>query len=382
MTVAYVPAELLPLAGRSFKVNDAVRNAGPVDLAASDGPAGSDPDPLVRWTLEDRDRDTRLVVDAYSAALRDEIERSPGPVEGFARFASVDLDRTLARLVLDNVLEIESHEGRFVRGAEAVGEVMRPVEHRAVAARIGERSHDAISYALALGGIASYRQLVRRVYRFNSHLHVRRTSRLVDAEDDGAAFLGLGKHRPWRSYAADTTAGEQDPWWRWRHRSAAKGFRHKIYVSAHVDDLPQVFDYVTAVATAMEVPAFKVGRGLPGLSRPDKLVLYFADAASLARAADELIAGMPDCRVQGVPFTEPLTDDGLVSRALDPDPDEVPGADPVLSWRMLVSGIVSSAARSVAADTGHDAAVTYVLARLQVAGIDPDRWGRPSGATS
>ena len=82
------------------------------------------------------------------------------------------------------------------------------------------------------------------------------------------------------------------------------------------------------------VRGLKLGRGLPGLTRPDKLVAYFGRLDDLQEAGAGLHRRLGGCPVHGVPFTAELSSDGLLSWGAD-RPRTVPGQPE--SWRLWIA---------------------------------------------
>ena len=163
----------------------------------------------------------------------------------------------------------------------------------------------------------------------------------------------------------------------------------KLYVSPTTDTLP---DAVRAVATALAdapgVLGFKVGRTVDGVARPDKMVAYFASLDELHGGADRVRDEAAGCRPHGVPFTAGVTDDGLLSWAMDPPrgPAGTSHHATPASWRTWVSMrladyLLDARARDAQGAGGEPWQVA--LARLQLDGVDTASWvpGPRSSAT-
>jgi hypothetical protein len=147
----------------------------------------------------------------------------------------------------------------------------------------------------------------------------------------------------------------------------------KLYVSPRPEALSDAFPRIADVFVRLEVRSFKVGRGIHGLLRPDKIVAYSADSAHMEEVAEALCRSLCGCPVQGVPFTAELGGNGLLSSGIDPPRKN--GAQ--ASWRSWVT------ARLAYSLTTHsvmprEEAVAAALAELRLAGVDPDLW-RPMG---
>ena len=90
---------------------------------------------------------------------------------------------------------------------------------------------------------------------------------------------------------------------------------YKLYVSPALDGLPSALEVIaSSLAMGLGVKAFKVGSGIGGLCRPDKLVVYFDRLDELLRAALKLTKLLGGCPAHGA-FRSPATIDanGLLS---------------------------------------------------------------------
>src|SRR5262249_48796660 len=132
--------------------------------------------------------------------------------------------------------------------------------------------------------------------------------------------------------------------WRMYHARHPQGklshddLTYKLYISPACDALAEAFQTTLAALTELRVPAFKVGRDLYGVLRPDKFIAYFADWATLETAADVLRARLAGCPAHGVPFTAALDDTGLLAWGVDPPvADGVPHWWSRESWRLWVT---------------------------------------------
>lgn len=164
-------------------------------------------------------------------------------------------------------------------------------------------------------------------------------------------------------------------WQRPGMRSAARPASpptHKLYVSPLPDALPAAFARMLETIERLPVAHFKVGADAAGLLRPDRIVLYFDDPATLAAVADALaraLAGMP---AQGVPFTAPIDDAGLLSWGMDPPAETRPLSWlPAESWR---SWLCRELASSLLPDGDAPAPIEPALERLRRRGVDLERW--------
>lgn len=190
--------------------------------------------------------------------------------------------------------------------------------------------------------------------------------------DEPMWVLGLARGAPVRRALEDNwLASANQGWYSFFPMQLDPDFQAscKLYVSPRPEALAHAFPVIAHVFATTAVRSFKVGRGREGLLRPDKIVAYFNDAAHAGRVAAELVRSLPDCPVQGVPFTTELGGDGLVSWAQDPDA----GATGV-SWRSWLTRQVAAAFVDASGAPGD--VVENVLIDLRGAGIDAQRWTR------
>lgn len=143
---------------------------------------------------------------------------------------------------------------------------------------------------------------------------------------------------------------------------------YKLYVSPRPEALVMAFPVIATLFASMDVRAFKVGRGIEGLIRPDKIVAYFDTRPHLDAVTAALGMALAGCPVQGVPFTAEAGADGLLSWGTDPPP----GGD-ALSWRSWVTKRLAAALVAARPARG-EAAVAAALRVVAQAGVDPVGW--------
>jgi len=319
----------------------------------------------------------------------------PGPLPAYvqARLGE-DLERTVARLVLDDVLEIE-HEGRFTCGSQAAACVIAR-RSSGGRGRIGELSVAALRCGQELVSLPT-RELALRLYGYGRRpLTPALVSRLPDAaaidvhlglQPGGTARAALDAG--WVETTSDTAAASGSrPYWRsWRARraSSGSGAAHKLYVSPALDALPHALEVVaSSLAQSRGVQAFKFGSELRDLCRADKLVVYFDRLDDLQDAAVQLEQRLGACPAQGVPFTAAVTADGLLSWGVDPPALAGDGGE-MTSWRLWVSErlaeYLAMGADAMGAAEGSRTLEPwqFALERLRLAGIDTDTWVPASG---
>jgi len=340
-------------------------------------------------SLKSVDRDTALLF----LTLREPAEL-PSYVRAQLGQAAM---RTVARLVADGVLEVESG-GAYLSGAAALarlpmsGGKPAPGER---GGRIATLSVAALRYgqALALNDPAL---LTWRLYAYNRQPLTPRWQRLVPDPEAMARHLGIGAggaHRKlldsawlpaemagWMAWFARPRAGEAGEGGPGRRSG---GPTWKLYVSPRAEALAESFGAVLEALTAARALQFKVGCDAGGLLRPDKVVAYFPSYERLAAAAGSVLARLDGAPAQGVPFTAEIGGGGLLSWGVDPPDAErsVLGGGRE-SWRVWVSHRLAwalSAAQTSARKTP-DALVEpiepwrFALERVRLEGVDTETW--------
>jgi len=275
--------------------------------------------------------------------------------------AGSELALLFARLSARGLLEMQVEGGAFRSGPASLDplfpQVLRGLFARANA--LAPASHAALVHALALRHLPAPR-LAGKLYRFNTLPGRAVPGPLPDAD---ARFV------------RSTPSG----WIYWSHRArpVSAALRHKVYLSPVPSAFADTLARLHALAADCDVTAYKCGAGAQGAARPDKLVVYFADAAERRRFAARLARRFEGIAGQGVPFARPLDPRGFAAMAEDPPP--APGRR--VSWRAHVAReIAGTLAAMPAARTSTDA-LEDLLRHLLLARIDLFGW-MPDGAMS
>lgn len=228
----------------------------------------------------------------------------------------------------------------------------------------------------ALRMAAAHRQaepgeLARFLYRFGTVPRSPAIERDFGPDDDPMGVLSLtsgGQAR--RILDTVFNATSFDGWYSFSRVPADARLQSvcKLYVSPRPEALADAFPRIAAVFAESGVRSFKVGRGIEGLLRPDKIVAYFEDQAHQADVAAAVIQALTGCPAQGVPFTNEIGGDGIVSAGIDP-----PAGDTPTSWRACVTERLASAVSASPAMDVEDR-VSAALEGIRAAGIDPFSW--------
>ncbi len=232
---------------------------------------------------------------------------------------------------------------------------------------------------MAASGLSQDPEVVAHwLYRFGTVPRGPAIDRDFGPDDDPMAVLGMtvggvARRRLETAYDATSYSG----WYSFARTSTRVQLSAacKLYVSPRPEALAEAFPRIADEFVRFEVRSFKVGRGIEGLLRPDKIIAYFDDRPHLDSVAAALAEALRGCPTQGVPFTTDAGADGLLSCGVDPPP----GNAVATSWRAWVTK------RLAVNLTGQRAAscadpVEGALAGIRLAGVDPETWRPNAGA--
>jgi hypothetical protein len=246
-------------------------------------------------------------------------------------------------------------------------------------------SREAAQYGQEIGRCAGV-DVASRLYRYNTaplSPAVRKILPTSQALDEHLGMSGRECLRPLvtEHWMQVTRWWQPGPWSSWVSRAVLDPtgldpLVYKLYISPRWEHLGEAVRRCLPILTEIDAPAFKWGRELTGILRPDKFVVYFRNRDSLRQAAKRLLVALGDLPAQGVPFTAEVGGSGLLSWAKDHLPcHEVKGVEDCKSWRQWVSGRLAEALMS-ASPVPVDGVEPWELAleRLLRDGVDPQSW--------
>lgn len=199
---------------------------------------------------------------------------------------------------------------------------------------ISQISFRALSLAANLP-MTERTDIARWLYRYGSYPRGSAIERDFGPGDDSMALLGLIPGSTTRRNLETVYEATTHPGWfnfTYLDGRALTWPDRKLYVSPDPVVLPVVFPIIAATFVEFGVRSFKVGRGIEGLLRPDKIVAYFNTCSkfeAVARKLKEKLDGYP---AQPVPFTAEIGLDGLLSWGIDP-----PQSRETTSWRSWIT---------------------------------------------
>lgn len=275
------------------------------------------------------------------------------------------------------MLELESESG-FVSGPAAHAELIEQSAELG-SDQLAELTLSALRYGALLGhaplGVAN------RLYTFNRTPLTVQLRRRLPSEAAAARALGLSRRGRLLRLLAQRGWEEVEPspryaMWRTFHRAGRPGRRlgFKLYASPRIESLAATLGGVLDALSSSEAGAFKIGRELPDLVRPDKLVAYFATRRQLDAAANAVAGVLGGAEVQGVPFTAAADERGITSWGRDPPRDfrHSPWERP--SWRLWVVDRLAVSMVSALDAAANVDPVTFALDRLALNGVDVSNW--------
>jgi len=281
------------------------------------------------------------------------------------------------------MIEVETGAGDFVSGSRAYEAVCGAFAPPAAATRTARLSQMALQHAQGLETDDAVQVSVRLYFygriaaspgwlaRYATRESV---ARFLHIEPGGT--LARRMRQAWRPV---DLAPPNDGWFLWGAREAngaKRSDRWKLYVSPLPEAVPAAFAAAVDAAAETGAVALKVGNDAASFLRPDKIVLYFSDLASVSAAAARLARELAGCPGHGVPFTAELAgSDGLLSFGIDPPRGEQGLAwQERESWRLWLTNRLAVALVAARRDGGSLAPWQYALARLAFDGVDPSTW--------
>ena len=295
-------------------------------------------------------------------------------------------NQAIAQLVLDQVLEIKWEE-KYVSGVHATEAIFGKSVHRSenIPGFIAGLSNQGIEYVLHLNN-GDMRTIANRLYTYNTLPWDPCLKRNFNEKTDTRDFVFSASHTLLISLLNKEWHLINDPgkdhWLGWSRRNfpgqsptVIDKETYKLYISPVMQDLPKMMNLVLPVLTSSEAFSFKIGNGIHGLLRPDKMVVYFNSRSSLLQVAEELKNKLGDFTVQGVPFTAQIDEKGILSWGVDPPGSDVLEAIEGGSWRCRVTDQIALAIiQSRDERIDHQQAMEFIGSKLFVAGIDPFNW--------
>lgn len=221
-------------------------------------------------------------------------------------------------------------------------------------------------------------ELSRRMYHFNQHgvYACNRVQEIVEASNRLVATSYMEEFKEISPASISIS---------WRHfgRSALHPLpaldqpkAHKLYISPCVDSLVDCLERLIHILPRTSAFAWKMGAGIFGLTRPDKICVYFRSQLEADHAAGILLPLLDGVGAQGVPFTKRYDDYGLISGGIDP-PDITLGTltEGGTSWREWICRKLSAGILLARRDSNYPLdPVQSALWGMYYMGVDAETW--------
>lgn len=318
-----------------------------------------------------------------TAALLDSLAVAPGLPEQVRQLPPSEAERHVLDLVLGDAIQVRL-DGVYRSGVAAFGLIVQPQAFKGELGRLAQLSLDAVRFGDALP-IDDPLRLSAQIYFFNRLPQTPRWARLLPNDEAHARYLGIDAGgrcskllRALGGKMAD--APELQGWLLWSAResgetSQRRSFSYKLYVSPRPEELPEALPKIVAAFVDFGVLRMKIGAGLGGLLRPDKIVAYFEEFGQLEAVAQRLLADLKGVAPHGVPFTAELGGAGLVSWGMDPHETRSFSWQETSSWRLWITNRLAAAILDARASPESGlTAWRYALERLSVEGVDVQTW--------
>jgi hypothetical protein len=257
-----------------------------------------------------------------------------------------------------------------------------------------ERASTRAIFLAYNSGEIDVRRLTSMLYFYNRIPFSQKWQRRFPSDESLCRFLGFRKDDSWpgsrafhlsKRLAPENVPVSRDVWGQWsilRRGLSSTGrlTTYKIYVSPHLDELPNVIRHIGETAVKFGAAATKIGTEVRTLLRPDKLLVYFRDLKKALSYGRYLDANINCNRTQAVPFSYPIGLSGLISIGFDP-PTSVRWTYGLEggSWRLLVSTCIAETIVSVRESRPADV-LQEIHRQLRAKNIDPLRWKPLNGA--
>lgn len=228
-------------------------------------------------------------------------------------------------------------------------------------------------------------KLAALLYFYNRLPVTKKWRELIPDEEAALRFVGLKPDQEWaaRHGLEQTTnhALRTNPYWSfWEvahsHSSNFGRRSFKLYISPMPEDLASLVGLVIDLVGVSGAHALKIGKTAEGLLRPDKLMIYFSNLEDTIEFAEKILGNAVIHHSQGVPFTYPVGDSGLLSIGFDPPASVSWESRPEgESWRLWVTNIIAAAILKAKRSRSSDH-MAGIMKAIEAAGVDPI-WWRP-----
>jgi hypothetical protein len=214
------------------------------------------------------------------------------------------------------------------------------------------------------------------LYLFN-HYGIFNTAPLNAAVASLSQFLSAGV-----SGFVEVPPPKNNPEWHFFYSDKSKKTEQKteqdfkVYISPAIAATKECLRILKEVLPQIRIQTWKIGRGHLGLSRPDKICLYFNTQSSLSDGVSTLKRELSGIEAHGVPFTFRHDPAGLISSGADiPRNQSESHAALSGSWRVWISSRLAMAVHLNRKNKKQLLSTAEAaLLSMKYLGIDPANW--------
>jgi hypothetical protein len=186
----------------------------------------------------------------------------------------------------------------------------------------------------------------------------------------------------WSGIFRVRTPSPQNPGWYLFGNAKRNERRHstphnvKVYISPIVADVPRCLSRLVEILPSLQFNAWKIGRHSYGLTRCDKICVYFDSREHAHSAAQVFVEELRGIEAHGVPFTERQDSTGLISVGIDPDQSsKAPSFAMQSSWRLWLARKMGAAMALAKTSPNYPLSPEQAaLWAVHLLGVDPLSW--------
>lgn len=233
----------------------------------------------------------------------------------------------------------------------------------------------AISHAMDLNFLDP-RQLAARLYVFNRLPWSAKLS--IHSLYDESKFVAVygNPSSCWQSQNSHSSQGT----WMYLRRKNGDGRNRgseafKLYLNVHPYDVNSLLRQFLPLIDSVIAHSIKIACNSLAMMRPDKFILYFNSRETMEDAANIICPILGSYRVQALPFTSPLTANGILTWGQDPE-----SSNDRIQWmeqdshRSAVCNLIAASLFACRHLSSKFDKWNFLVKRLAMEGISPLQW--------
>lgn len=315
-----------------------------------------------------------ISIDIQTANYLYSVSKPTRASETIDRINNLSPTLLIKSLVYDHIIQVKNRNGKYESGPSCrliKDSLEKCFDTTASCHRIGILSQNAIKYAWHFRDL-SIDEITQKLYSFYTMPVEKTLFNCLKSTDNIKAWLGLGEFsKMLDEYIQTPITDNYKHWLYWQHEKTKNTYNlnFKMYISPTPLETVDVFSKVLKLFTRQFVPSFKIGATSNGIYRPDKMVLYFSDINSIYEFAHMCAPLLKDNDGQGVPFTFPLTENGIISYACEPTEGYSS------SWRIYICKIIAKTIK-LQSFRDNNLFIHSIINKLNILGIETNKWNR------